>query len=152
MLAQARGRLAHGGAVLMHDALGPGARRADCENTVELLAPLIAEARAVAASMPARVTDSAATVAVSDAPANRCGRDERSALARAGCIGAARQRSRLAALASTLEPIARRAAALDASPRFPGENFEALAAAGVLQCRPSASAAICGSRQRSCAP
>ena len=43
--ARARVRLADGGVVLMHDALGPGALRAGCENTVELLRPLIAAAR-----------------------------------------------------------------------------------------------------------
>jgi peptidoglycan/xylan/chitin deacetylase (PgdA/CDA1 family) len=46
MLAGARPSLTGGGIVLMHDALGPGALRAGCENTIELLAPLIAEARA----------------------------------------------------------------------------------------------------------
>jgi peptidoglycan/xylan/chitin deacetylase (PgdA/CDA1 family) len=46
MLANARGQLAGGGAALMHDALGPGARRAGCENTVDLLPALAAAARA----------------------------------------------------------------------------------------------------------
>lgn len=46
MLDQARRRLADGGAVLMHDALGPGARRAGCENTLALLPALAAAARA----------------------------------------------------------------------------------------------------------
>lgn len=46
MLARARRRLAPGAIVLMHDGLGPGAMRGSCENTVELLAPLIAAARA----------------------------------------------------------------------------------------------------------
>jgi peptidoglycan/xylan/chitin deacetylase (PgdA/CDA1 family) len=46
MLAAARPQLAVGGAVLMHDALGPGARRAGCSNTVVLLAPLAAATRA----------------------------------------------------------------------------------------------------------
>ncbi len=46
MLANARGHLLDGGAVLMHDALGPGARRAGCENTVALLPALAAAARA----------------------------------------------------------------------------------------------------------
>jgi peptidoglycan-N-acetylglucosamine deacetylase len=44
MLAHARPRLAEGGAVLMHDALGPGARRAGCENTLALLSALTAAA------------------------------------------------------------------------------------------------------------
>jgi len=46
MLARARGQLAPGALVLMHDGLGPGALRNGCENTVELLAPLIGAARA----------------------------------------------------------------------------------------------------------
>jgi peptidoglycan/xylan/chitin deacetylase (PgdA/CDA1 family) len=46
MLARARSFLAGGGIVLMHDALGPGALRAGCENTIGLLAPLIALAHA----------------------------------------------------------------------------------------------------------
>jgi len=43
MLASAQRRLADGGAVLMHDALGPGATRAGCENTIALI-PLLATA------------------------------------------------------------------------------------------------------------
>jgi peptidoglycan/xylan/chitin deacetylase (PgdA/CDA1 family) len=46
MLDHARPRLADGGAVLMHDALGPGARRAGCQNTITLLPALAAAARA----------------------------------------------------------------------------------------------------------
>ena len=46
MLARARRQLAPGAIVLMHDGLGPGAMRSGCENTVELLAPLLAAARA----------------------------------------------------------------------------------------------------------
>jgi peptidoglycan-N-acetylglucosamine deacetylase len=46
MLARARGQLAPGAIVLMHDGLGPGALRSGCQNTLELLAPLIAAARA----------------------------------------------------------------------------------------------------------
>ncbi len=46
MLARARPHIAGGGIVLMHDGLGPGARRTACGNTIELLAPLIALARA----------------------------------------------------------------------------------------------------------
>jgi peptidoglycan/xylan/chitin deacetylase (PgdA/CDA1 family) len=46
MLARARAELAPGGVVLMHDALGPGALRAGCENTVALVEPLVACARA----------------------------------------------------------------------------------------------------------
>jgi peptidoglycan/xylan/chitin deacetylase (PgdA/CDA1 family) len=45
MLAHASDGLSDGGVVLMHDALGPGALRSGCQNTVELLAPLIAAAR-----------------------------------------------------------------------------------------------------------
>lgn len=58
MLARARRQLAPGAVVLMHDGLGPGAMRSGCENTVELLAPLIAAACArglePAAAVPAR--------------------------------------------------------------------------------------------------
>ncbi len=46
MLAHARSRLPGGGAVLMHDALGPGARRTGCENTLALLPTLATAARA----------------------------------------------------------------------------------------------------------
>ena len=46
MLDHARSQLTDGGAVLMHDALGPGARRGGCENTLALLGQLAALARA----------------------------------------------------------------------------------------------------------
>lgn len=46
MLATVRPYIAGGGIILMHDGLGPGARRTACENTIDLLAPLIALARA----------------------------------------------------------------------------------------------------------
>ncbi len=46
MLAAVHDQLADGGAVLMHDAIGPGARRAGCQNTVALLPALAAAARA----------------------------------------------------------------------------------------------------------
>jgi peptidoglycan/xylan/chitin deacetylase (PgdA/CDA1 family) len=63
MLARARRQLARGAVVLMHDGLGPGAMRGGCENTVELLAPLIAAARArglaPAAAVPASSDGSA---------------------------------------------------------------------------------------------
>jgi peptidoglycan/xylan/chitin deacetylase (PgdA/CDA1 family) len=45
MLAAARAQMDQGGIVLMHDGLGPGALRIGVQNTVELLAPLIAAAR-----------------------------------------------------------------------------------------------------------
>ncbi|HUA75830.1 MAG TPA: polysaccharide deacetylase family protein [Solirubrobacteraceae bacterium] len=45
MLDRIRPRLGEGGAILMHDGLGPGARREGCGNTVELIAPLSAAAR-----------------------------------------------------------------------------------------------------------
>ncbi len=47
MLADAEPRLPVGGAVLMHDGLGPGSRRGGCENTVALIPGLVAAARAV---------------------------------------------------------------------------------------------------------
>jgi peptidoglycan-N-acetylglucosamine deacetylase len=46
MLDRARARLAGGGAVLMHDALGPGATRDGCQNTLALLPILVTTARA----------------------------------------------------------------------------------------------------------
>jgi peptidoglycan/xylan/chitin deacetylase (PgdA/CDA1 family) len=46
MLADARARLSEGGAVLMHDGIGPGARRDGCQNTLALLPALAAAARA----------------------------------------------------------------------------------------------------------
>ena len=46
MLDYARSQIADGGAVLMHDALGPGARRDGCQNTLALLPQLVAAARA----------------------------------------------------------------------------------------------------------
>jgi peptidoglycan/xylan/chitin deacetylase (PgdA/CDA1 family) len=45
MLGRARRALTRGGIVLMHDALGPGALREGCENTVELLGGLVTTAR-----------------------------------------------------------------------------------------------------------
>jgi len=45
MLTRARSQLATGGVVLMHDGLGPGSRRATCQNTVELIGPLVDAAR-----------------------------------------------------------------------------------------------------------
>lgn len=45
MLERAREGLADGAVVLMHDAIGPGATRKSCANTVELLGPLIAATR-----------------------------------------------------------------------------------------------------------
>ena len=45
MLARVRPRLHHGGSVLMHDALGPGATRAGCHTTIALVPALVAAAR-----------------------------------------------------------------------------------------------------------
>jgi peptidoglycan/xylan/chitin deacetylase (PgdA/CDA1 family) len=45
MFARARHQLVPGAVVLMHDALGPGARRAGCQSTVELIEPLVVAAR-----------------------------------------------------------------------------------------------------------
>jgi peptidoglycan/xylan/chitin deacetylase (PgdA/CDA1 family) len=64
MLGLARSQLADGGAVLMHDALGPGARRAGCQNTFALLPQLTAAARAhglLLAPMDCRRTPAAGT-------------------------------------------------------------------------------------------
>jgi peptidoglycan/xylan/chitin deacetylase (PgdA/CDA1 family) len=46
MLEACRPQLAPGAVVLMHDAVGPGAPRPDCAETVALVAPLVAAARA----------------------------------------------------------------------------------------------------------
>jgi peptidoglycan/xylan/chitin deacetylase (PgdA/CDA1 family) len=46
MLAHALSQAQDGGSILMHDALGPGARRADCQNTLTLLPTLAAAVRA----------------------------------------------------------------------------------------------------------
>ncbi len=46
MLAAVEADLEAGGSVLMHDGLGPGARRADCLQTLRLLDPLCRVARA----------------------------------------------------------------------------------------------------------
>jgi peptidoglycan/xylan/chitin deacetylase (PgdA/CDA1 family) len=46
MLDHARSQLAGGGVILMHDALGPGARRVGCQNTLTLLPQLAAVSRA----------------------------------------------------------------------------------------------------------
>ena len=45
MLAAARGLLSDRAVVLMHDALGPGALRAGCDNTLDLIEPLVSLAR-----------------------------------------------------------------------------------------------------------
>jgi peptidoglycan-N-acetylglucosamine deacetylase len=45
MLARCQSQLAEGAVVLMHDGLGPGARREGCDQTVELVASLVAAAR-----------------------------------------------------------------------------------------------------------
>ncbi len=41
MHAAVRGRMASGAVVLMHDGLGPGARRSDCRETIELVPRLL---------------------------------------------------------------------------------------------------------------
>jgi peptidoglycan/xylan/chitin deacetylase (PgdA/CDA1 family) len=51
MLAAARAQMDEGGVVLMHVGLGPGALRIGVQNTVELLAPLIASARSAGLSV-----------------------------------------------------------------------------------------------------
>jgi peptidoglycan-N-acetylglucosamine deacetylase len=46
MLERAERQLVSGAIVLMHDALGPGSRRIDVQNTIDLLGPLLDAARA----------------------------------------------------------------------------------------------------------
>lgn len=74
MLAAARPELAGGGAVLMHDAIGPGARRAGCENTLELVPALVAAGRAdgvrLAPMYGARTGDDARRVTAASALAS----------------------------------------------------------------------------------
>lgn len=65
MLVRARRQLAPGAPVLMHDGLGPGAMRSGCRNTVELLAPLIAAARARGLAPAAAVPRTSASSAQS---------------------------------------------------------------------------------------
>ena len=63
MFARARPQLTAGAVVLMHDALGPGALRSGCQNTVELIEPLVVAAR----GLGLRVTPiSPAVVSVGD--------------------------------------------------------------------------------------
>jgi peptidoglycan-N-acetylglucosamine deacetylase len=45
MLARISGGISPGAIVLMHDGIGPGARRDDCAATVELVRPLVALVR-----------------------------------------------------------------------------------------------------------
>jgi peptidoglycan/xylan/chitin deacetylase (PgdA/CDA1 family) len=78
MLARARPFLTGGGIVLMHDALGPGALRTGCENTIELLAPLIALARAHGLEVGPL---SAATAGPAVAPLGRTARELKTAVA-----------------------------------------------------------------------
>jgi hypothetical protein len=45
MLARVSGRISPGAIVLMHDGIGPGARRDGCAATVDLVRPLVALVR-----------------------------------------------------------------------------------------------------------
>lgn len=62
MLAEIEPRLAPGAVVLMHDGLGPGARRGDCEETIALVPSLLegADARGLA---PGRLPEPAVATA-----------------------------------------------------------------------------------------
>jgi peptidoglycan/xylan/chitin deacetylase (PgdA/CDA1 family)/alkylation response protein AidB-like acyl-CoA dehydrogenase len=119
MLEQARPGIGAGGVVLMHDALGPGALRAGCENTVELVQELIVLARAEGLDVGALppLDDTQAT------PEPARGVPDRRPL----------HGPRTTSFALALEQIAGRARELDMSPRFPSESFEALRAAGIPQ-------------------
>jgi peptidoglycan-N-acetylglucosamine deacetylase len=68
MLAVARAQMEHGGVVLMHDGLGPGALRIGVQNTVELLLPLIAAARAEGLSVGPLSLESDAASATARVP------------------------------------------------------------------------------------
>jgi peptidoglycan/xylan/chitin deacetylase (PgdA/CDA1 family) len=61
MLERLRPHLDEGGTVLMHDGLGPGARRTGCGNTVDLIAPLSDAARELGLAVePMRIEVAAA--------------------------------------------------------------------------------------------
>ena len=117
MLERARPGVGEGAIVLMHDALGPGALRTGCENTVELVGELIALAQGEGLDVGALPPPEPAVAVPSAAPVALEATD------------AARSRS----FALALEQIAGRARELDMSPRFPSESFEALRAAGIPQ-------------------
>lgn len=117
MLESARSGVGEGGIVLMHDALGPGALRTDCENTVELVGELIALARGAGLQVGVLPPPEPAIAGPS------------ASHAAADATDAAHPRS----FALALEQIAGRACELDMSPRFPSEGFQALQAAGIPQ-------------------
>jgi peptidoglycan/xylan/chitin deacetylase (PgdA/CDA1 family)/alkylation response protein AidB-like acyl-CoA dehydrogenase len=123
MLEHARPGVGEGGIVLMHDALGPGALRAGCENTVELVKELIVLARsqglevgALPSLEDARAASKRGRGARANAPDRRPVHDPQAT-----------------AFARALGQIAARARELDMSPGFPSENFETLRAAGIPQ-------------------
>jgi peptidoglycan/xylan/chitin deacetylase (PgdA/CDA1 family) len=65
MLERLAGWLRPGSVVVMHDALGPGARRADCAGTVGLIEPLVATIRSMGAEpapLPAPLASESAGV------------------------------------------------------------------------------------------
>jgi alkylation response protein AidB-like acyl-CoA dehydrogenase len=117
MLESARPGVGEGAIVLMHDALGPGALRAGCENTVALVGELIALAQGEGLDVGALPPP---------APAVRVPRPAHAA-------PESTHAEHTTSLARALEQIAGRARELDMSPRFPSESFEALRAAGVPQ-------------------
>ncbi len=117
MLERARPEVGEGGIVLMHDALGPGALRAGCENTVELVGELIALARGAGldvGALPSPEPAGGGPIAPPAAPGAPHGAPSPS-------------------FALALEQIAGRARELDMSPRFPSESFDALRAARIPQ-------------------
>jgi peptidoglycan/xylan/chitin deacetylase (PgdA/CDA1 family) len=70
MIARARVQLRPGAVVLMHDALGPGACRAGCQSTVDLIEPLVVAARASGLRVEpvARAAHAAAVAGATAAP------------------------------------------------------------------------------------
>ena len=104
MLEAARPGLEHEPVVLMHDGLGPGARREGCAETADLVAPLVRELRA-AGSEPAPLGDrtrAGAMAQMSPRPDDAFG------------------------VQDALAAVAAGAAELDAHPQFPVAAFDAL--------------------------
>ncbi len=121
MLRRAGSQIEQGAIVLMHDALGPGATRLGVQNTVELLAPLVAAARSAGLDAGA----------LGDAPqACEAAVDGHRARTHDGDGG---EPSPSHSFAVALEQLAAGASELDSNPRFPAENFKRLTGAGVPQ-------------------
>ncbi len=111
MLAAVLPGLAAGGTVLMHDGIGPGARRRDCRETVRLIAPLCAAVRARGGVVAGRPPPRGRRVMRAVGAARPAGSDPGAALAEVAAGATARDR---------------------AAAGFPEEALRALERAGVL--------------------